>query len=140
MPDWNVEVELVDGHTMTVLVEDSEDAFVAACSVGDRLVKRARSKLIAPACSKCWNSGIERAGAFMPRVPDQRVEVRRVICECEHGRALLGQFDSHRYTEDPTSANAEPEGEARQRTDGVRGFVGETYLPGGTVIKAEIDT
>jgi hypothetical protein len=125
MSDWDVEVELVDGHMLTVRVEDCEDSFIAAVSAGDRIVKRARSKLVAPACARCWNSGIDRQGfRFGPSLGEPE---QRLICPCPHGQALLAVHDPRRYTTDPTRANAEPEAEARQRTDGVRGMEGETF-------------
>lgn len=125
MSEWDVEVELIDGHTLTVRVEDTEDAFLAASAVGDRIVKRARSKLVAPACPMCWNSGIDRVGFWFG--PNLGEPEQRLICQCPHGRALLAANDPRRYTSDPTKAAAEPEAEVRQRTDGQRGYEGETY-------------
>lgn len=126
MADYDVEVELVDGHTLNVRVEDRSDAFMAAATVGEHIVKRARAKLIARACALCWNSGIARQGfrfSVGPGEPEQRV-----ICQCPHGQELLANHDPRRYTSDPTKANAEPEAEARPRTDGQRGMEGETFV------------
>ncbi len=125
MADYDVEVELVDGHTLTVRVEDKQDSFFAAISAGEHIVKRAKAKLIAPACPLCWNSGIQRGGIrFGPGLGDPE---QRVICQCPHGRELLAVHDPRKYTVDPTKGNAEPEAEVRLRTDGVHGWEGETF-------------
>jgi hypothetical protein len=119
VPDYDVEVELMDGHTLTVRVEDKEDSFFAAISAGEHIVKRARAKLIAPACPLCWNSGISRQGirfSVGPGEPEQRV-----VCQCEHGRNLLALHDARKYTQDPTKANAEPEAEVVYGEEPARG-------------------
>lgn len=112
MPDFDVEIELVDGHRLTVRREEVEAGWAAAMFAGDWIVRRARAKLVSGSCPKCWNSGIERAGYNEPS-PENDAETieRRVICDCEHGRQILANDDPRRYSYDPTKADPKGDGD-----------------------------
>lgn len=110
---YDVDVELVDGHRMTVHFEDASAGWYAAMTVGDHIVARARARIITPNCPKCWNSGIEREGfrrlATVVLEPSVEPPERRIVCDCAFGQQLLDNHEARRYTTDPIKADSDSE-------------------------------